>query len=97
MNIHSIQHRKRLRKLHQYAPAKHHQLHRIADTGPAGTDPNFFNRRHNADFVWIMGSYHHHHIIAISSSHHNRIADTQPVQHHTKRGGDYRGGNYIAK
>ncbi len=42
MNMHNIQRRKQPGKVHQYAPAKHHQLHQIAATKPAGTSPQFF-------------------------------------------------------
>ena len=92
MNMHSIQHRKRLRKVHQYAPAKHHQLHQIPATKSAGAASIFFDCCHNAHFVWIMGSYHHHIIISsyhhiIISSYHHIIASwcsiiTESSAHH---------------
>ena len=42
MNMHSIQRRKQPGKVHQYAPAKRHQLHQNTTTKPAGTSPQFF-------------------------------------------------------
>nr|DAG13096.1 MAG TPA: hypothetical protein [Caudoviricetes sp.] len=86
MNMHSIHRRKRPRKLHQYAPDRHSKASHHKPR-------NFFICRHNADFVWDNG--------IISSSHHSAswrsITGTQPEQHPTQRGGDYRGGIYIAK
>ena len=81
MNIHSIQHRKRLRKLHQHAPAKHHQLHRTAAAKPAGTSPQFFYLPPQRGFCMdngIISSSYHHHIIIISS-HHRRIITESPA------------------
>ena len=114
MNIHSIQHRKRPRKLHQHAPANRHQLHQIAATKAADTSPTIFLLAATTRILYgiksyriIISSHHHiitssyHHIIArhgaASSAHYHRITGAQPGQHPTQRGGDYRGGIYIAK
>ena len=83
MNMHSIQHRKQPRKVHQYAPdhrrkTSHHKPH------------DFFICRHNAKCMgqWAISSSHLGYKIIISSSsyHHHCITGAQPGPH-AKRGG----------
>lgn len=102
MNMHSIQHRKRLRKLHQYAPAKRHQLHQNTTTKQAGDSLHFFYLPPQCAFCMdngIISSSYHHHIIIISS-HHRRIITESPAhsQDNTprKEGGTIGGVIYIA-
>ena len=63
MNMHSIHHRKRPEKVHQYTPSKRHHLRQITAPKLHKTPPHrqpsqtshkprdFFIRRHNADFM----------------------------------------------
>nr|DAI19623.1 MAG TPA: hypothetical protein [Caudoviricetes sp.]DAU64001.1 MAG TPA: hypothetical protein [Caudoviricetes sp.] len=75
MNMHSMQHRKRSRKVHQYAPDRRHKT---SHSKPH----NFFIRCHNANFVrdnGIISSSYHHHITASPARSQSNT--------HAKRGG----------